>query len=72
MPHPSGRPWIIAHRGASWRAPENTLAAAKLAWQEGADAVEADATLDGRSREVALQLVLREAVRRRIEAGDAR
>ena len=44
------KPLIIAHRGASWRAPENTLAAAKLAWQEGADAVEADfrLTVDGR------------------------
>jgi len=33
---------IIAHRGSSFFAPENTLAAAQLAWQEGADAVEGD------------------------------
>ena len=33
---------IIAHRGASHDAPENTLAAAKLAWEQGADAVEVD------------------------------
>jgi glycerophosphoryl diester phosphodiesterase len=33
---------IIAHRGASHDAPENTLAAVELAWRQGADAVEAD------------------------------
>lgn len=33
---------IIAHRGASWLAPENTIASAKLAWEKGADAVECD------------------------------
>ncbi len=33
---------IIAHRGASFDAPENTLAAIRLAWQQGADAVEID------------------------------
>jgi glycerophosphoryl diester phosphodiesterase len=33
---------IIAHRGASADAPENTLAAMKLAWAQGADAVELD------------------------------
>ncbi len=33
---------IIAHRGASADAPENTLAAIQLGWQQGADAVEAD------------------------------
>ena len=35
-------PMIIAHRGASYDAPENTLAAVNLAWQQGADAVEVD------------------------------
>lgn len=30
---------IIAHRGASYLAPENTIAAAKLAWDLGTDAV---------------------------------
>lgn len=33
---------IIAHRGASFDAPENTLAAMKLAWEQNADAVELD------------------------------
>lgn len=33
---------IVAHRGASHDAPENTLAAFKLAWQQGADGVEGD------------------------------
>lgn len=33
---------IIAHRGASYLAPENTVAAARLAWKSGADAVECD------------------------------
>lgn len=33
---------IVAHRGASHDAPENTLAAFKLAWQQGSDGVEGD------------------------------
>lgn len=33
---------IIAHRGASKDAPENTLAAAMLAWKQGADGLEGD------------------------------
>jgi len=33
---------IIAHRGASYMAPENTIASAKLAWKYKADAVECD------------------------------
>ncbi len=33
---------IIAHRGASFDAPENTLAAIQLGWKQGADAVEID------------------------------
>ncbi len=41
MPHPL----IIAHRGASRAAPENTLAAFRLAWEMGADAVELDIRL---------------------------
>ncbi len=36
------RQLIVAHRGASQIAPENTLAAFKLAWQLGADAIEGD------------------------------
>ncbi len=39
------RPAIIAHRGASAYAPENTLAAFKLALQQSADAIELDAKL---------------------------
>lgn len=35
-------PLIVAHRGASYDAPENTLAAFKLAWKQGADAIEGD------------------------------
>jgi glycerophosphoryl diester phosphodiesterase len=41
---------IVAHRGASHDAPENTLAAQRLAWEQGADAVETDIhlTKDGK------------------------
>ena len=41
---------VIAHRGASHLAPENTLASVELAWRLGADAVEVDVhlTRDGR------------------------
>ena len=41
---------IIAHRGASFDAPENTLAAVTLGWRQSADAVEVDIhlSLDGR------------------------
>lgn len=38
-------PLIIAHRGASRKAPENTLAAFRLAWEQGADAIETDLRL---------------------------
>lgn len=33
---------IVAHRGASFEAPENTVAAVKLAWEQKADAAEFD------------------------------
>lgn len=41
---------IIAHRGASHDAPENTMASIRLAWKRNADAVEIDVMLsrDGR------------------------
>jgi glycerophosphoryl diester phosphodiesterase len=41
---------IVAHRGASYDAPENTLASTRLAWEQNADAVETDIYLsrDGR------------------------
>lgn len=35
-------PLIVAHRGASRDAPENTIPAFQLAWEQGADAIEAD------------------------------
>ena len=38
-------PEIIAHRGASADAPENTLASIQLAWDQGADAAEIDVLL---------------------------
>lgn len=36
------RVWVIAHRGASWDAPEHTLAAYDRAVEDGADFLEAD------------------------------
>ena len=36
---------IIAHRGASFDAPENTLSAIRLGWDQGADGVEFDVRL---------------------------
>jgi glycerophosphoryl diester phosphodiesterase len=46
----TGATEIIAHRGASNSAPENTLSAVNAAWEQGADAVEVDVhlTVDGR------------------------
>ncbi len=43
------RPLIVAHRGASQEAPENTIPAFELAWQQGADGIEGDfqVTKDG-------------------------
>lgn len=45
----AARPLVIAHRGASWDAPENTVAAFERAIADGADYVEFDvrATHDG-------------------------
>jgi glycerophosphoryl diester phosphodiesterase len=42
-PRADGRPLVLGHRGASASAPENTLAAFRLALEEGADGVELDA-----------------------------
>ena len=36
---------FVAHRGASYLAPENTLASIRLAWELGADAAECDVML---------------------------
>ena len=41
---------LIAHRGASYDAPENTLAAVSLAWEHAADGVEVDIRLSRDSR----------------------
>ena len=41
---------FIAHRGASYLAPENTVASAKLAWELDADAVEVDVHLSKDNR----------------------
>ncbi|MBK6282023.1 MAG: glycerophosphodiester phosphodiesterase [Draconibacterium sp.] len=41
---------FIAHRGASFDAPENTVTSAKLAWELGADAVECDIHLSKDNR----------------------
>ena len=40
-------PQIIAHRGASAQAPENTMAAFNEAWTQGADGIEGDFRLCG-------------------------
>ena len=45
---------IIAHRGSSFSAPENTVAAAQLAWQQNADAVELDIYLSKDNRVVVI------------------
>lgn len=39
------RPIVLAHRGSSGNAPENTLTAFSLACEEGADAIELDVHL---------------------------
>lgn len=42
---PRRTPEIIAHRGASFDAPENTMASFRLAWVQNADAIECDVLL---------------------------
>jgi glycerophosphoryl diester phosphodiesterase len=49
-----GKPWIIAHRGASGHAPENTLAAFERAVQLGAGFIETDIRLTRDARFVAI------------------
>jgi len=48
------QPIILAHRGASARAPENTLAAFRLAFEQGADGIELDAKLSADGRVVVI------------------
>jgi len=45
---------IIGHRGASFDAPENTLASVRLAFEQGADAAEIDIRLTGDGKIVAM------------------
>lgn len=52
--HVASAQLIVAHRGASADAPENTLAAFRLAWEQGADAVEGDFYLTKDQQIVAL------------------
>ncbi|MEM6551433.1 MAG: glycerophosphodiester phosphodiesterase [Planctomycetota bacterium] len=47
-------PLIVAHRGASHDAPENTLAAFRLAWEHKADVVECDVWLTANQQIVCL------------------
>lgn len=51
---PASATEIVAHRGASEEAPENTLASVNLAWAQGADAVEIDIYLTADNRIVAI------------------
>lgn len=61
-------PELVAHRGASWLAPENTLASVNLAWEIGADAVEIDIYLSADN-----QIVLfHDATTRRTAGQDGR
>lgn len=59
------RPLIIAHRGASGSAPENTIAALRKAVTEGADAVECDVRLTNDKQIV----VIHDATLRRTTSG---
>jgi glycerophosphoryl diester phosphodiesterase len=45
QPFFSARPMVLAHRGASGYAPDNTITAIRLAVEQGADAIEADVHL---------------------------
>ena len=50
----TAKPLIVAHRGASHDAPENTLPAFRLAWEQGADAIEGDFLLTKDNRIVCI------------------
>ncbi len=54
LPGNTQRVEIIAHRGASYDAPENTLPAISLAWERNVDAVEIDIRLTADNAIVAL------------------
>ena len=51
---PRNLPLIIGHRGASSEAPENTLESFRLAWDQGADGIEADFRLSADERIVCM------------------
>jgi glycerophosphoryl diester phosphodiesterase len=51
---PRNQPLIIGHRGASREAPENTLESFRLAWEQGADGIEADFRLTADDRIVCM------------------
>src|SRR5689334_25434220 len=59
---------IVAHRGASFDAPENTVAAIELAWKQSADASEFDVylTKDGKL------VVIHDATTKRTANADVR
>lgn len=56
---------LVAHRGESHDAPENTLAAIRLAWERGADAVEFDVHLTADNKLIAIH----DADTQRVTAG---
>jgi glycerophosphoryl diester phosphodiesterase len=60
------RPRVVAHRGASIEAPENTLAAFRRAWQLGAEGIELDVRL---SKDGAV-VVIHDATTRRLAGVD--
>lgn len=73
---------IVAHRGASRDAPENTIPAFRLAWEQGADAIEGDfhLTMDGHivcihdrntSRVAGTKLIVRESTLAQLRELDA-
>jgi glycerophosphoryl diester phosphodiesterase len=62
----SSQNFYIAHRGASFDAPENTVASVKLAWEVGADAAEIDVYLSVDNR----VMVIHDKDTRRICSGE--
>lgn len=73
---------VIGHRGSSFTAPENTMAALRLAWEEQADGVEIDVQLTrdrrivllhdaGLSRTTGLKAMLKRKTLREIRELDA-
>jgi len=54
MAEAATRPLVIAHRGASADAPENTIAAFELAFEQGADGIELDVHLSADEQPVVI------------------